>query len=183
MRETRFAQLTDSITRVSGSRYVKAPYTIKMEGARRIGYRTVTIAGARDPILLEHIDEIIQGVTERVADNFKDRGFTYKLLFTIYGRDGVMGSLEPVRKVGGHEISIVIEAVSDTQAHADTICAAARSTMLHYGYTGRRATAGNLAFPYSPSDFHAGEVYVFSVYHLLSVDDPCAHFPCEMVQL
>lgn len=184
LRETRFEQLTDSITRVSGSRYVNAPeYTIKMEGARRIGYRTVTIAGARDPILLEHIDEIIQGVTERVADNFKNRGFTYKLLFTIYGRDGVMGSLEPVRKVGGHEIGIVIEAVSDTQAHADTICAAARSTMLHYGYTGRRATAGNLAFPYSPSDFHAGEVYVFSVYHLLSVDDPCAHFPCEMVQL
>ena len=184
LRETRFEQLTDSMTRVSGSRYVNAPeYTIKMEGARRIGYRTVTIAGARDPILLEHIDEIIQGVTERVADNFRDRGFTYKLLFTIYGRDGVMGSLEPVRKVGGHEIGIVIEAVSDTQAHADTICAAARSTMLHYGYTGRRATAGNLAFPYSPSDFHAGEVYVFSVYHLLSVDDPCAHFPCEMVQL
>lgn len=184
LRETRFEQLTDSITRVSGSRYVNAQqYTIKLEGARRIGYRTVAIAGARDPILLKQIDEITQGVTERVADNFKNRGFTYKLLFTIYGRDGVMGSLEPVRKVEGHEIGIVIEAVSDTQAHADTICAAARSTMLHYGYTGRRATAGNLAFPYSPSDFHAGEVYVFSVYHLLSVDDPCAHFPCEMVQV
>jgi hypothetical protein len=184
LRETRFKQLTDSITRVSGSRYVNAQqYTIKLEGARRIGYRTVAIAGARDPILLKQIDEITQGVTERVADNFKNRGFTYKLLFTIYGRDGVMGSLEPVRKVEGHEIGIVIEAVSDTQAHADTICAAARSTMLHYGYTGRRATAGNLAFPYSPSDFHAGEVYVFSVYHLLSVDDPCAHFPCEMVQV
>lgn len=184
LRETRFEQLTDSITRVSGSRYVNAQqYTIKLEGARRIGYRTVAIAGARDPILLKQIDEITQGVIERVADNFKNRGFTYKLLFTIYGRDGVMGSLEPVRKVEGHEIGIVIEAVSDTQAHADTICAAARSTMLHYGYTGRRATAGNLAFPYSPSDFHAGEVYVFSVYHLLSVDDPCAHFPCEMVQV
>ena len=38
--------------------------------------------------------------------------------------------------------------------------------MLRYGYPGRRSTAGNLAFPYSPSDFHAGEVYMFSIYHL-----------------
>lgn len=184
LRQTEFTQLTDSITRVSGSKYVNAQqYTIKLEGARRIGYRTVSIAGARDPVLMEKIDEITQGVAERVADNFKGRGFDYKLLFTIYGRDGVMGSLEPQRKADGHEIGIIIEAVSDSQAHADTICAAARSTMLHYGYTGRRATAGNLAFPYSPSDFHAGEVYVFSVYHLLLVDDPCAHFPMEMAQV
>ena len=184
LRQCRFEPVTDRITRVSGSRYVNAPqYTVKLEGAKRIGYRTVSIAGARDPILLEQIDEIIEGVTERVKDNFKDRGIKYDLLFTIYGRDGVMGSLEPRRFVEGHEIGIVIEAVSDTQAHADTICAAARSTMLHYGYTGRRATAGNLAFPYSPSDFHAGEVYVFSVYHLMDVDDPCAWFPMDMVEV
>ncbi len=179
-----FTQVTDSITRVSGSKYVNTDkYTIKLEGAKRIGYRTVSIAGARDPILIAQIDEIIEGVTERVKDNFKDRGFLYKLLFTIYGRDGVMGVLEPNRVAQGHEIGIVIEAVSDTQAHADTICAAARSTMLHYGYTGRRATAGNLAFPYSPSDFHAGEVFVFSVYHLMDVEDPSEWFPMEMVEV
>lgn len=182
LRGTTFEQVTDSITRVRGSRYVNAQqYTVKLEGARRIGFRTVSIAGARDPVLIDRIDEITQGVRERVKDNFKDRGINYELLFTIYGRDGVMGSLEPNRKTEGHEIGIIIEAVSDTQQHADTICAAARSTMLHYGYTGRRATAGNLAFPYSPSDFHAGEVFVFSVYHLLFVSDPCACFPMEMV--
>lgn len=184
LRQTTFEQLTDRIARVKGSRYVKAPqYTIKLEGARRIGCRTVSIAGARDPVLMEQIDEIIKGVKERVADNFKDRGFRYDLLFTIYGRDGVMGSLEPDPKITGHEIGIIIEAVSDTQAQADTICAFARSTMLHYGYLGRRATAGNLAFPYSPSDFHAGDVYVFSIYHIMEVDDPCEHFPIEMVQV
>ncbi|MCL2392575.1 MAG: 3-methylaspartate ammonia-lyase, partial [Oscillospiraceae bacterium] len=59
----------------------------------------------------------------------------------------------------------------------------ARSTLLHYGYEGRRATAGNLAFPYSPSDFKAGEVYAFSVYHLLETDDPASLFPIEYIQL
>ena len=184
LRDTRFEQVTDSITRVSGSKYVKSnPYSIKLEGARRIGFRTVSIAGARDPVMIDKIDEVIQGARERVADNFKNMPFEYKLLFLVYGRNGVMGSLEPVSHTTGHEIGIIIEAVSDTQAHADTICAAARSTMLHYGYTGRRATAGNLAFPYSPSDFHAGEVYVFSLYHLMDVEDPCALFPIKMEEV
>ena len=55
--------------------------------------------------------------------------------------------------------------------------------MLHCSYPGRIATAGNLAFPYSPSDLHAGEVYRFSVYHLLEVDDPCELFPIDYVEV
>ncbi len=184
LRETVFTQETDSITRVTGSKFIASdPYTVKLEGARRIGFRTVSIAGTRDPVMLREIDTIIAGVRERVADNFRGASFEYTLNFLVYGRDGVMGALEPNRVIDGHELGLVIEAVADTQAHADTICAFARSTMLHYGYPGRRATAGNLAFPYSPSDFHAGEVYVFSVYHLIEVDDPCALFPVAFVEV
>jgi len=43
--------------------------------------------------------------------------------------------------------------------------------MLHFDYPGRKSTAGNLAFPYSPSDIHLGAVYTFSIYHLMEVDD------------
>jgi hypothetical protein len=132
--------------------------------------------------MMQRIDDIITGVKERVADNFKQSDKTYDLNFIVYGRDGVMGKLEPMRDApGSHEYGIIIEAVADTQELSNTICAAARSTMLHYGYEGRRATAGNLAFPYSPSDFQAGEVYVFSVYHLLEVDDPNLLFPIEYI--
>jgi len=53
--------------------------------------------------------------------------------------------------------------------------------MLHYGYEGRISTAGNLAFPYSPSDFKIGEVFVFNIYHTIRVDDPCQLFPCETI--
>jgi hypothetical protein len=77
----------------------------------------------------------------------------------------------------------VIEAVAKTQPLANTICSFARSTMLHYGYPGRISTAGNLAFPYSPSDFKAGEVFEFSLYHLLEVADSRALFPIEYVTL
>ncbi|MDR2110186.1 MAG: DUF1446 domain-containing protein [Spirochaetaceae bacterium] len=185
LRDCRFEQETGRIVRVSGTRFVPSEInTVKLEGARRIGYRTISIAGARDPILISKIDSVIRGVEERVADNFRGSMEDCRLRFTIYGRDGVMGGLEPTPDVrGAHELGIVIEAIGGTQKQADTICSFARSTMLHYGYEGRRSTAGNLAFPYSPSDFHAGEVYVFSVYHLLRADDPAELFPIDMIRL
>jgi len=180
-----FVQESESAVRVSGTRFVPADhYTVKLEGAKPVGFRTVSIAGCRDPIMIRQIDPIIAGVRERVADNFRTNAMDYHLQFHIYGKNGVMGELEPTpTTVGCHELGIVIEATAPTQAEADTICAFARSTLLHYGYEGRRATAGNLAFPYSPSDFHAGAVYEFSVYHLLQVEDGTALFPVEVVQL
>lgn len=182
---TQFVQETENTVKVSGSKFVPSDkYTVKLEGAKCIGYRTVSVAGTRDPIMVSKIDDIIAGVRERVADNFRDKDWNYYLHFNIYGRDGVMAALEPLKNAPApHELGIVIEAVADTQQQANTICASARSTMLHYGYEGRRATAGNLAFPYSPSDFHAGEVYVFSVYHIIEVDDPAQPFPIDYVQL
>lgn len=181
---TTFEQDSENTVKVKGSRYVTAPqYTIKLEGAKCIGYRTVSVAGTRDPIMISKIDDIVEGVRARVADNYRDKGYKYNLNFTIYGKNGVMGDLEPVKDAHPHELGIVIEVVADTQEQADTICASARSTMLHYGYEGRRATAGNLAFPFSPSDFHAGRVYVFSMYHIIAVDDPTALFPIDIVTL
>jgi len=58
-----------------------------------------------------------------------------------------------------------------------------RSTLLHYGYPDRISTAGNLAFPFSPSDIPAGEVFEFSVYHLMQVQDPCECFPLRVVEV
>ena len=183
--KTVFEQETPSIVKVSGSRFVSdSNPAVKLEGARKIGYRTVSIAGTRDPVMMNQIDEIITGVRERVADNYKDSNFEYYLNFTVYGRNGVMGALEPLIDTWkSHEFGIVIEAVANSQELANTICATARSTMLHYGYEGRRATAGNLAFPYSPSDFQAGEVYAFSVYHLMELSESEDIFSIEYLEL
>ncbi|NLJ80467.1 MAG: 3-methylaspartate ammonia-lyase, partial [Firmicutes bacterium] len=143
-----------------------------------IGYRTISIAGARDPLMIEQIDEIIAGVKERVADNFRDWQ-DYKLHVHCYGKNGVMGCLEPTPRPG-HELGLVIEAVAPTQEVADTICSFARSTLLHYGYPGRKATAGNLAFPYSPSDVSSGAVYQFNLHHLMELDPGENLFPIEL---
>ena len=66
---------------------------------------------------------------------------------------------------------MLFRSVGQTQEIAATICALARSRLLHYDYPGRRSTAGNLAFPYSPSDIKLGAVYGFSLYHVVEVTD------------
>jgi len=53
--------------------------------------------------------------------------------------------------------------------------------LLHYGYEGRISTAGNLAFPYSPSDIKAGDVYEFCVYHLIPART--GMFPMEILEV
>ncbi len=177
--ETRYVQDDPLTVKVTGTRFQPAPFTVKLEGARRVGYRAICIAGCRDPVMIEQINEIISDVKESMANNFAGQREDYFLHFHLYGLHGVMGELEPLAPKP-HELGIIIEAVADSQEEANTILSFARSTMLHYGFPGRLSTAGNLAFPYSPSDFEAGEVYAFSVYHLLQNIDPLASFPLQI---
>src|SRR5690606_33812322 len=37
---------------VSGARHEMPPYTVKLEGARKAGYRSITLGGIRDPLIL-----------------------------------------------------------------------------------------------------------------------------------
>lgn len=176
---TRYEQADPLTVKVSGTRFQPAPFTVKLEGVRRVGYRAICIAGCRDPVMIEQINEIISGVKESMVNNFAGQSEDYFLHFHLYGLHGVMGEREPLAPKP-HELGIFIEAVAESQKEANTILSFARSTMLHYGFPGRLSTAGNLAFPYSPSDFEAGEVYAFSVYHLLQNIDPLASFPLQI---
>jgi hypothetical protein len=182
--QTIFEQIGEGRVRVRGSRFAASDdYFVKLEGVEKVGYRTVSIAGCRDPFMIEAIDGIVASVTERACDNFDLDGADCGLSFKLYGKNGVMGMLEPSRDHVPLELGIVIEAVAPTQRAADTLCAFARSTMLHCSYPGRVATGGNLAFPYSPSDLSARAVYRFSVYHLMRVQDPCELFPIEYLEV
>ena len=138
----------------------------------------IAVAGTRDPIMIRNIDGILEGVEARSADILKAEASGGRIHFHVYGKDGVMGALEPERRIRSHELGIVIEAVAPTQEEADALCSLTRSTLLHYGYPGRISTAGNLALPFSPSDARMGEVYEFSVYHLMPVAGP-TDFPAR----
>jgi hypothetical protein len=137
------------------------------------------MAGVRDPILIEQIDDVLKIVRARANEAFQCRDGGDHLSFHVYGRNAVMGDLEPQRAEPGHELGLVIDAVAPTQERAHALCGFVRSTLLHYGYPGRISTAGNLALLYSPSDIDCGATYTFSIHHLMTVDDPGALFPVE----
>jgi hypothetical protein len=171
---TRFEQIDPRRVRVSGSAYHRADrYTVKLEGARLAGYRAITIGGARDPRFIERIDEIQASVLEKIRETQSGNiaPERYSIKFHRYGLDGVMGSWEPI-KTPAHEVGILIDVIGETAEIASSICGLARSTILHISFPGRLATAGNIAFPFSPAEIPAGAVYDFNIYHLLEIDEP-----------
>jgi hypothetical protein len=182
IREAEFTQADRQTVRVSGSKYVPSQkLKIKLEGARRTGARAFTIAGARDRYVIDNLPVIEQAVNDAVRRNLNTQALEegYQLHFRYYGQNGVLGELETSR-VAPAEVGILIEAIAPTQALASYVLSLARSSYLHCPFPGRKATAGNLAFPFSPSDFEGGDVYEFSIYHLMSVKNQNALFPVEM---
>jgi hypothetical protein len=177
--ETTFDPVSDRVVRVAKTTFVKSDqYTLKLEGVTKVGYRSIFIAGARDPIFIREVDNLIEIVREGVEIGLPYHpGDDYQLLFHIYGKDGVMGEWESAKDIRSHELGIVGEAVGRTQEIAHAVCTFAHGVMLHYPYEGRKSISGNLAFLYSPSDFDLGEVFEFNIYHLLEVDDPLSLFP------
>ncbi len=154
-----YEQITERTVRVSGGVFVPAlKPTLKIEGVRLSGYRTISIAGIQDPETIRRIDDIFDGVCRFVRENAVLPENSYQILLRKYGA--------PECGMG-----IVLDTVGKTQQIADTVAALVRSRMLHYDYPNRKSTAGNLAFPYSPSDLHLGAVYTFSIYHIMEVDD------------
>ncbi len=170
--QVQFRALAYGQVRVTGSRFVKDEvYRVKLEAARLQGYRTVSIAGIRDPIMIAEIDEILATIKDKMFVRMKEDHIEGFVDFHVYGKNAVMGQQEPVKASQAHELGVVIEVVAKEQSIADSICSLTRSTLLHYGYPNRIATAGNLAFPFSPSDLSAGPVYVFSMYHLIEMQE------------
>jgi hypothetical protein len=158
--------------------------TIKLEGARLCGYRSITFAGIRDQRCIENIDVIEKNVRESVKQNLSSKigPDDYSLRFLRYGMDAVMGKLE-VSKQTPHEVGLLIEAIAPSQTQADMVIGLARATCLHQHFTGRKTTAGNLAFPFSPSDISCGQVWEFSVYHLMKIDDERSLFPVTIREI
>jgi hypothetical protein len=176
--QCKYEQVTDRRVRVSGSRFdTGRHYTVKLEGAKTAGWRSIFIAGARDPIFISQIETILDRVIAGTRAYFSEvPEESYRIIPHIYGKNGVMGDLEPV-KTPAHELCVIVEVAAATQALATAICGKARTSLMHSPYPGRIATAGNLASPFTPLEIPLGQACEFNVYHLMQVDDPVALFP------
>ena len=187
LQETRVEQIDARRVRVSGTTYRPDDrYLVKLEGARRVGARAISIAGVRCPTMIARIDDVLEEARRRTREYLADAGVAaedYRIEFHVYGRDGVMKELEPNRNAAPHELGLVIEAVADSAELAKTACHHVAGALLHLDYPGQFNNAGNLAFLYSPAEIAAGDVYEFSVYHLMELSDPLELVEIEMLDI
>lgn len=169
----KYEQLTEKTTRVSGATFIPTPYQIKLEGVTHLGHRAVFIGGIRDPVLIGQIDDYLERVRGYVRERcpFLDKSEACRLIFHVYGINGVMGPLETQAAGLAHEIAILGEVVAPNQELASTIANSTRVCLLHAPYPGQLATGGNFASPLSPHEQEAGPVFKFSLYHLVDLEE------------
>jgi len=151
---------------------------------RELGFRTVFIAGIRDPVLVATIDDFVTSCRDRIARDVAAIGIAedeYTIGIKVYGRNAVMGPNEPVTKSAAHELAVLVDVIAPNEDASRAVCAKARYSLLHTDFPGRMCISGNLAIPFSPSDISAGRVYEFNVWHIMDCDDPMEPVRMEML--
>ncbi len=130
-------------------------------------------------IFIARTDRIRQDIEALVEDLVcETQPKDYRLFFRFYGKDGVKKPLAPHPDPG--EMGIVIECIAPTADRALEVLKTTKQYLLHLGYPGRRSTAGNLAFPFTPPELYAGEAYELTIFHLMQIDDPETVFPVRI---
>lgn len=177
----RYDAVSDRAVRVSGAKFVPAEkYTVKIEGAALAGYRSIVVAGIRDPLVLRQLDSFLSGLRsvleQKIADSLKLCCDAYTLQFRVYGSNGSMGQLEPCPKIEGHEVGLIIDVVAPTQELAADILPIVWHTGLHHPIPEYEGLVSNLAFPFSPPGANMGPVYRFCANHVWHLADPCGPF-------
>jgi hypothetical protein len=189
LEKAKYEQTDARSVKVSGSQFIPAPvYTVKLEGAEKVGYQSVVIGGIRDPIIIRQIDdwlERLQGrIRERIKDVFGDTASAgYFLNFRVYGKNGIMGPLEPVKEIRSHELCLIIEVTAPTQELASSIASSVRHLALHHPVPEWSGLITALACLYTPAYLERGPVYRFNMNHILEPDDPCEMFPMEIMSI
>ena len=185
-----YEALDNRRVRVRGSVFEPADtYTVKLEGAELVGYQSVVIGGIRDPYIIRQIDSWVarleQKVRERVADVFGADKAAEGYIFNVrlYGKNGVMGPLEPVTEIRSHELCIVMEATAATQEIATTIVSMARHQALHLPIPEWGGLITAVACIYSPAHLERGAVYRFCVNHVVEPADPYEMFPIDYIDV
>lgn len=169
--ESEYEQVDERSVKVTKSKFTHAETkTIKIEGSILAGYRSVCIAGSNEQLFIDSLEDIIATTKQYVADNLLGAATTddYTLNIRVYG-----GNKEETENIAiaSAKVGLVIDVVGKTEAIAKLVSSTARGQIMHFDYSGRKSTAGNLAFPYSPSEHNLGPVYEWSAYHLIEVDE------------
>ncbi|MEZ5854264.1 MAG: acyclic terpene utilization AtuA family protein [Hyphomicrobiaceae bacterium] len=182
LHDSKFEALDERRCRVSGGRWEPTKqFSVKIEGATRVGSRAIMVAGSADPVFIEKADEIAASVEATIRELVPPKPENpYTLYFRFYGL-GVVGG-QPVSQKP-EEVGVIVECIGEDEEEARAVAATAKQYLLHAPFPGRISTAGNLGFPFTPPELTAGDAYRFSVYHIMQVDALAPLFPVALEEI
>jgi Acyclic terpene utilisation family protein AtuA len=179
MRHCQYEQHDERTVRITGAKWIPADeLRVKIEGAKKIGERYMGFVGLRDPHIVANIDAAIEWCRNAVAQRFgKER---YELYFHVFGKNGVLKEMEPVQESRSHELGVVVEGVSGSDALAEKITDFAVRMFFLARIPGVKGTAGTAATTKKTMKSSPG--YMWNVNHTVPIDDPMELFPVHMTE-
>jgi hypothetical protein len=180
MTDCRYEQLDRKTTRITGPMFEPAAeFRVKLEGAGKLGERYVGIAGIRDPYTIANVDKVIDWARQQVRERFGDDG--YELHYTVFGRNGIMGDMEPLRDRPGHELCLVVQGVAPTAEMAEELTITGTRQLFYARLPEVKGTAGGVSFVLDEV-MRASPAYRWTLNHTVAVKDGLALFPTHMTE-
>lgn len=168
--------------RVEGSEWVPAPYTVKLEGARRTGFQTVSIALVRDPRYVQNIREWCDDIQSKCTAKAQSRvSGEFSIELRIIGLDATLGALDTTAQ-SGTEVGVMGIVTAQTQALSMEVAKMLNPYLLHHPLT-EEEEMPTFAFPFSPPEMQRGAIHEFCLNHILTLDDPMDAFRLDVIEV
>jgi len=171
----RYTAVDGRIVRVTGSRFLQRPYTMKLEGASGGGWQTLMLVGIQDRAVLKEIDRFLAHMHEvlvaRVRETMGERAGRFDISLRAYGWNATSGLDVAAGTAPPREIGLMFVATADTQEIATQIAKTCNPWFFHLPLD-RGQELPSYAFPFSPAEVERGRVYEFKLNHVVHVDRP-----------
>jgi hypothetical protein len=177
-----YEQYDEKTTRITGPKFVpvSGKIQVKLEGSAKVGERFIGIAGVRDPYTIANIEKVIEWARTQVEERFGVQG--YQLFYKVYGKNGVMGNLEPIREIRSHELCIIVEGIAPSKEMAEEVTMIGTRQIFYARLPEVKGTAGTAAFVLD-GVLPASPAYEWTINHVVSVDDPMELFELHLIEI
>ncbi|TVR50337.1 MAG: acyclic terpene utilization AtuA family protein [Rhodobacteraceae bacterium] len=181
----RYKALNGRRVRVDGSDWVSGRYTVKLEGARLVGYQTMLLAILREARYVANAqawaDKLVSVLSARAADQIGLAIGDFSIELRLIGVNAALGALE-TRESQPAEVGALCLITARDQAMADEIGRLANPFLLHMPLT-EDEPLPTFAFPYSPAQTSRGAVYEFALNHVMGLNTPMEAFRLELSEV
>ena len=177
-----YEQFDEKTCRITNPKFIpiEGKVKVKLEGSGKVGERYLGMAGIRDPYTIKNIDKVIEWAKAQVKERFD--GQDYQLSYRIFGKNGIMGDLEPIKETKSHELLVVVEGVAPTKKMAEEITLIGTRQIFYARLPEVKGTAGTAAFVVDEV-IEISPAFEWTMNHTVAVDDPTELFPITMIDI